>query len=53
MSQTYIFTVVVQGDDVQDAAEAMHELVMDALLAERSHRPGAKVHLTESVRVSE
>lgn len=43
-TQTYVFTVVVQGDDVQDAAEQLREDVIDAI------PQGVEAHVTESVR---
>lgn len=46
--QTYIFTVVVQGDDVQEDAESLRETVIEAV-----GDGSLNVHVTESVRVSE
>lgn len=50
--QTYIFTVVVTGEDVQDAAAALREATIDM---SRAQLDGSEVnaHVTESVRVSE
>lgn len=51
--QTYIFTVAVNGDDVQDAAEQFREAVIEAWNGAQAGTWGeADVHVTESVRVS-
>lgn len=43
--QTYVFTVLVQGEDVQKASATLRENVIDML------RPdGVDIHVTESVR---
>lgn len=45
--QTYVFTVAVTGEDVQDIVEAMREVVI------QTHDPRAvDLHVTEGVRVS-
>jgi hypothetical protein len=52
--QTYIFTVVVQGEDVQDAAATMQERTIEAWNSQdATDTVGVTCHVTESVRVSE
>lgn len=46
--QVYVFTVVVMGDDVQDAAEEVREHVIDFV----NNDPDIDVHVTESVRAT-
>ena len=53
MSQTYIFTVAVTGEDVQDAAEALREGAIDMSRAQLDGDASVTCHVTESVRVSE
>ena len=51
--QTYIFTVAVTGEDVQDAADALREGVIDVSRAQLDGDESVGVHVTESTRVSE
>ena len=45
--QTYIFTVAVSGENVQDAADELRDHIIEGLPADK----GVDFHVTESIRV--
>lgn len=49
MTETYIFTVVLSGPDVQGQADRLREQIID--LSQDEDFDEAVLHVTESVRV--
>lgn len=53
--QTYIFTVAVMGEDVQDAADALRERTIEAWNSQDATDvpERATCHVTEAVRITD